>query len=179
MKTPKKRDAGNKASPDKNLVATCGIFCGSCGIYLATREQDSEKILRYALVLNQSMNETYCMGCRAQIKSAHCSKMCSFIQCTAEKGIEHCGLCLHFPCEALTRFQSEMPHRACIVESLTRLKQTGYEHWLREMQDQYQCTQCQTVNSAYHLVCRNCGTTPSCTFTSRYLQRIKAHLEKE
>jgi hypothetical protein len=27
---------------DKALVSTCGLYCGACGIYLATQEYDNE-----------------------------------------------------------------------------------------------------------------------------------------
>ena len=57
-------DSANSINPDKNLATACGLYCGSCGIYLATQENDSEKLLQYAIVLNQSFGETLCDGCR-------------------------------------------------------------------------------------------------------------------
>ena len=65
---------------NKNLVAACGLYCGACGIYLATQENNTEKILQYAIVLNQSFDKTLCDGCRAYRKSAHCSEMCQIVQ---------------------------------------------------------------------------------------------------
>jgi len=35
----------------KNLISACGLFCGSCGIYLASKKNDTEKLLHYAIVL--------------------------------------------------------------------------------------------------------------------------------
>jgi hypothetical protein len=93
----------------------------------SSQENDTAKLLQYALVLNQSLNETFCDGCRADRKSAHCSKMCSFIKCTFKKGIEFCGSCPEFPCKELTDFQSKMSYQVEILESQNRLKENGWE----------------------------------------------------
>jgi len=162
-----------------DLAASCGLYCGSCGIYLASQENDTEKLLQYALVLNQALNETSCDGCRADRKSAHCSKMCLFINCTFEKGIEFCGACPEFPCKELKVFQSRMPHRVEILESQNRLKEIGWEQWLIEMKENYSCPQCNTVNSAYDILCRNCGFTPGSKYVLRHMELINDHLSKD
>ena len=164
---------------NKNLVSACGLYCGSCGIYLATRENDMEKLLKYALVLNQPYDETMCDGCRADRKSAHCEKMCSFIKCTLSKGIEFCGSCNEYPCKMLIEFQSEMPHRVEILESQNRLKEIGNDKWLAEMYEKFSCSRCNTVNSAYDVACRNCESTPSCEFVALHAHIINKHLLKE
>ena len=164
---------------NKYLVAACGLYCGSCGIYLATKENDTGKLLQYAIALNQSFDETLCDGCRASRKSAHCSRMCLFIICTFEKGIEFCGTCQQFPCKELADFQSGMPHRVEILESQNRLKEIGWEQWFIEMKENYSCKQCNTINSAYDIACRNCGHIPSSRFDERHFQMIKSHLEAE
>jgi hypothetical protein len=172
-------ESGDPLTPDKNLVSACGLYCGSCGIYLATQENNTEKLLQYALVLNQSLNETFCDGCRAERKSAHCSRMCSFIKCTFEKGIGFCGTCPKFPCKELTDFQSKMPHRTEILESQNRLKEIDWEQWLIEMKENYSCPECNTINSAYDLNCRRCGHFPSGRFAERHFLLIKSHLASE
>jgi Protein of unknown function (DUF3795) len=164
---------------NSKVAASCGLYCGSCGIYLATQENDTEKLLQYAIVLNQSIEETLCDGCRADRKSAHCSRMCLFIKCTLQKGIEFCGTCPEFPCKELTDFQSKMPHRVEILESQSRLMEIGWEQWHIEMKDNYSCPECNTVNTAYDLICRNCGYTPSCKFVLQHMQLIDSHLEAE
>jgi len=158
------------------LVSACGLYCGSCSIYLATQENDTEKLLQYALVLNQPLNETLCDGCRAERKSAHCSKMCLFIKCTFEKGIGFCGACPDFPCNKLKDFQSKMPHRIEILESQKRLIEIGWENWLVEMKSKFSCPACDTLNSAYHIECRNCGRTPGCHFVSKHKELIEKYL---
>lgn len=179
MKSSEYIDSENHTHPGKNLVAACGLYCGACGIYLATQENNTEKLLQYAIVLNQSFNETLCDGCRAERKSAHCSKMCSFIKCTFEKGIGFCGTCQEFPCKELKDFQSKMPHRIEILESQNRLREIGWEQWLIEMKENYLCPRCNTVNSAYDIVCRKCGYFQSSKFVLRNKNLIDNHLLKE
>jgi hypothetical protein len=172
-------DSANSINPDKNLATACGLYCGSCGIYLATQENDSEKLLQYAIVLNQSFGETLCDGCRSGRKSAHCSRICSFIKCTLEKGIEFCATCQEFPCKELTDFQSKMPHRIEILESQKRLKEIGWEHWLIEIKENYSCRHCNTTNTAYDKLCRKCGFTPGSKFVLRHMELINKHLSEE
>lgn len=57
-------------------AAFCGDFCGKCPNYL----QD-------------------CRGCIPQDHGD-----CHFVRCCQEKGIEHCGLCVEFPCQKLNEF---------------------------------------------------------------------------
>ena len=171
-------ESGDHDVLNKNLISVCGLYCGACGIYLATQENDIEKILKYAVVLNQSFDDTFCNGCRSSKKSAHCIKICSFIKCTFIKGIEFCGTCKQFPCKELTDFQSKMPHRVEIVESQNRLKEIGWEQWLIEMKEKYACSQCNTINTAYDLACRKCGNTPSCKFADLHKDLINKHLNK-
>lgn len=163
---------------NKSLVSVCGLYCGACGICLATHENDNDKILQYAVVLNQSFDETFCYGCRAGRKSAHCSKICKFIDCTLKKGIEFCGECEKFPCLDLCNFQSKMPHRVEILESQIRIKEIGWEKWLIEMRDKYACPKCNSANTAYDIHCRECGYIPGSKFVSLHKELISSHLYK-
>jgi hypothetical protein len=162
---------------NKNLVSVCGMYCGACGICLATKENDTDKILQYAVVLNQSFEETFCDGCRAGRKSAHCSIICKFIDCTLKKGIEFCGECEEFPCLDLCNFQAKMPHRVEILESQIRIKEIGWQKWLIQMKEKYACPQCNTINTAYDIPCRNCGFVPSCKFVDLHKGQIYNHLD--
>jgi len=163
---------------NKRLVSACGLYCGACGIYLATQENDTEKLLQYAVVLNQTFEETLCDGCGAERKSKHCAEMCTFIDCKLKKGVSFCTACNEFPCKALKDFKSKMPHRAEIIDSQFRMQEIGLENWLIEMKDYFSCRQCKTVNSAYHLTCRKCGEMPSCKFVLEHKDGIELYLSE-
>ena len=145
---------------NKELIAACGLYCGACGVYLATQDNDIDKIKYYAAALGQTYEETLCDGCGAGRKSLFCTKTCTFINCKQEKGVENCVDCHEFPCESLKDFKSKMPHRTEIYDSMKRLKEIGEEEWLNEMQSHFSCSKCNTTNSSYHIACRKCGHTP-------------------
>ncbi len=168
----------NQAAENKELIAACGLYCGACGVYLATQENDNDKILYYAVALNQTYEETLCDGCGAERKSLHCTKICTFINCKQEKGVGNCVDCHQFPCESLKDFKSKMPHRAEIFDSLKRLKEVGDEKWLNEMQAYFSCQQCNTANSSYHIACRKCGNTPGSEFAFKHKADIVKYLAK-
>jgi hypothetical protein len=178
MNSLKTIDNEQESTLNKNLVSACGLFCGACGIYLATKENDTEKILQYALVLNQTYEETLCEGCGAEKKSLHCSGMCQFIHCKQQNGIGICVDCPQFPCELMIEFKSKMPHRFGILESQQRLKEVGWEQWLNEMTDLFSCSQCNTMNSAYQLACRKCGKAPACRFVAQHWDSLEKYLSK-
>jgi len=161
---------------NKNLIAACGLFCGSCGIYLASKENDTERLLHYAIVLNQSLEETYCEGCGSEKKSAHCLKNCIFIKCQLEKGVSLCCNCKEFFCDKLETFRQKMPHRVEIEQSQKLLLSTDWKNWLIFQNDRFRCINCNTINSAYHIWCRNCGNTPSCKFIEEHNETIETYL---
>ena len=179
MKILKNIDSKNHTTSVKDLVAACGLYCGSCGIYLATQENDTEKLLQYAIVLNQSYGETLCDGCKSDRKSEFCYRKCLFVTCTQNRGIEFCGTCEEYPCKDLTEFQSKMPHRIDILEFQNWLKEIGLGKWLIEMKENYSCPKCNTVNSAYDIACRKCGHTPSCRFVKVHKDLIDKHMSNE
>lgn len=87
-------------------AAFCGDYCGKCPKYLDD-----------------------CRGC---ISTDHSN--CYFVKCCLKKGIEHCGLCMDFPCEKLREFvpddRSECP-RGYHIENLRIRKTVGTEKWLK------------------------------------------------
>ena len=168
----------NQLTENKELIAACGLYCGACGVYLATKENDSDKILYYAVALNQTYEDTLCDGCGAKRKSLHCTKICTFVNCKQEKGVNNCVDCYEFPCESLKDFKSKMPHRAEIFESLKHMKEVGGDDWLKEMQEFFTCKQCKTANSSYHISCRKCGHTPGSEFALKHKADIVKYLAK-
>lgn len=144
-------------------AAVCGLYCGACGIYIATQENDLAKLEYYAKMMNQTIDETRCNGCRSSVVTNYCKK-CKFTKCAADKRIGFCGECNEYPCNDLKEFQAMMPHRAELWESQERIKAVGWEQWMAERLLYFSCKQCNTVNTAYDMKCRNCGTEPGNEF---------------
>lgn len=153
-------------SPNKQFAAVCGLFCPGCSLYIATTEDDTERLARIAAMFGVSEEEVRCLGCRSEVKGPYC-KMCKMVTCSDERGVEFCAQCSDYPCEIIVEFQAAMPHRADLFRSGERIRGIGFEAWLKETYREYRCPQCGTINSAYDMACRKCRAEPSCTFVER------------
>jgi uncharacterized OB-fold protein len=71
-----------------------------------------------------------------------------------------------------------MPHRIELWRSQARIREVGYEQWYAEMIEHYSCKKCGTLNSAYDMACRKCGSTPSCSYVSLHKEEIMHHMAK-
>lgn len=83
--------------PDKQSAAVCGLLCKSCGIYIATEQNNIDALSRIAVRLNIPSDKVRCSGCRGSILSAHC-ETCYFRECSVKRGVEFCSQCNDFPC---------------------------------------------------------------------------------
>lgn len=153
-------------------AAVCGLFCTSCSIYIGTKE-DPERLAAMAKTFNVPVKEMECKGCRSNKRIAYCSN-CKMFECASEKGIDFCGECEEYPCEEIKQFQSVLPHRVELWKAQERIKEAGSEIWYSEMLEHYGCPQCGTVNSAYDMECRKCGTEPG----SRYVEENREEIIK-
>lgn len=163
--------------PDKKLAAVCGLFCKGCTLYIATTE-DSERLKFIADMYETTEEEISCYGCGSDKRGPYC-QTCKMIVCAKEKGVEFCSLCDEYPCDHLKEFQKAAPHRIELWEDLERLKEVGYEKWYEEKIIQYSCSECKTVNSAYDLKCRKCGSEPSNQYVAEHAAAVKAHISKK
>jgi hypothetical protein len=163
--------------PDKQLAAVCGLFCPACFVYIATTEAP-ERLKRIAQQRHISEDAAKCYGCRSDNRFPFC-QTCKMTTCAAERGFDFCGECEEYPCEELKEFQAARPHRIEIWNAQKRIEEVGYAQWYKEMLKQYSCSQCHTINSAYDLKCRNCGTEPSCDYVSRHKKAIEHHLANQ
>lgn len=144
-------------------AAICGLYCKSCGIYIATKENNTADLKRIAQRLNIPVEQVSCNGCRSNMLSAHC-KTCFFKACTETKGIEFCSECDSYPCPQLSNFKLQLPHRVELFKSLNRIKEVGWEKWYAEMTERHSCPKCKQVNGWYTSACSRCGNHPSSPF---------------
>ena len=160
--------------PDKKLVGVCGLFCPACRIFIAQREGLEER-KRVAEILEVPVEALECNGCRAEKRFVFC-ETCKMTACVEDKGLDFCVECEEYPCTTLKEFQAALPHRIEFWEAQVRIKEIGYEKWFEEMLEHYSCAQCGTINSAYHLACRDCGATQSCAYVDQHKAEIVAYL---
>ncbi len=154
----------------KAIAAVCGLYCGACSAYIATKE-DPARLTQLAGMFGCSEEDVKCHGCRGDIRGSYCSQ-CRMVQCAEERGIDFCSQCSEYPCDVIKEFQAQAPHRNELWEDLARIREVGYEKWLEEVKEKYTCSDCGTVNSAYDLVCRKCGADPSSEYTKKHKDSI-------
>jgi hypothetical protein len=164
-------------TPDIRFDAVCGLFCPACSVFIGTRE-DQGRLAEIAKRFQRPLEELQCNGCRSEQRCFYCDDMCTITKCAAAKGVTFCGECAEFPCMDLKTFKSEMPHRIELWRSHGRIKEVGYEKWYAEMLEHYSCKKCGTLNSAYDLACRKCGSTPSCAYVGLHKDEIIRHMAK-
>ncbi len=162
---------GDIRMSDKRLAAVCGLFCPACTVFIGTRE-DPERLKIISAHTQKPVEELQCDGCRSDRRCYYCRDKCEMGKCASGRGIAFCGECPEYPCEDLKVFQAEMPHRIELWKSQERIREAGYEKWYAEMIEHYSCPECGTINSAYDMSCRRCGTSPSCAYVSLHKEKI-------
>lgn len=164
----------------KKLIKTagaCGILCDACGIFIATKNQDNETLNLIAERLNIASDKIRCEGCRSSELAACCSN-CTFRACVISKEISFCSDCLEFPCQKLKEFQTKMPHRVELFQSLELLKKVGQEEWYDLMIRRNSCENCGHVSGWYDSTCKYCGQTPSSLFSKENSEVLKKFINK-
>lgn len=159
-----------------STAAYCGLYCDSCSLYIGTT-QDPQRLQQLSAKFNKPIEEMKCMGCRSDTLSFSC-KNCEMKACIKQKNLTFCSECSEYPCQILIKFQSEMPHRLELFESLDYIKENGIDKWFEKMNSDYSCSQCGSINSPYEFNCRKCGFTPSSDYVKRNRQTIMETLKK-
>ncbi len=159
----------------KQFAAVCGLYCPACTLYIGSTEEP-ERLAGIAGRFGVSIEEARCHGCRSEVRSFYC-ETCDIKTCADERGVELCAQCLDYPCNMLEEFQAQRPHRAELFEDGERIREVGFKQWFQEVRKRYTCPECSTVNSAYDLACRKCGSEPGSPFAERHREQIKAVLD--
>ena len=135
-------------------IAYCGIYCGACGIYLATEAGTLDKIAEQTKI---PIEYQACSGCRSE-KNNLCCMNCSIKRCCLHKNIESCAECDEFPCSVLEAFDmDDYPHHSGVIESLKVISESGPEELLDLQQRRWSCTECNTSFHWYQDTCKSCG----------------------
>ena len=104
------------------IIAYCGLDCSECPAYIATQEQNTEKLKSLALEWYQvEDNATFCLcdGCNLEgRKNAHCSD-CVVRACAISHEVANCAHCPEYGCGTLVGFFQQIP---IAQESLERIR---------------------------------------------------------
>jgi hypothetical protein len=129
---------------EKNLIAPCGMNCGTCLAYLREKNR--------------------CCGCRNDdpSKPKSCSA-CIIINCELLAATESkfCYECGKFPCKRLKALDKRYRTRyhVSFIENLMSIKVTGIDAYLKNEDKRWTCPSCGSVLCVHRESCRKCTYT--------------------
>ena len=92
---------------NKDLMAPCGLYCGACGVYIATRDQNEKFKTVMGNLYGTKPEETECLGCMQEDPTKKlyglCS-MCKIRDCVKSKQYYSCHQCEEWPCQLVENF---------------------------------------------------------------------------
>lgn len=156
---------------DKALMAPCGLYCGTCGVYIATRDKNEKFRATLGKLYGTRPEETECLGCMQadppQKLYAFC-KACAIRECVRARGFYSCHQCDQWPCEKITNFglatgarvmQRTIPlWRAQVAE---HGDEKGSIEWAKAECRRYHCSDCGNPLFRGAQRCRACGKAVS------------------
>ncbi|MFO8010539.1 MAG: DUF3795 domain-containing protein [Dehalococcoidia bacterium] len=97
------------------MIAYCGVNCGECGAFIATRDSDEAKRAEVArewsakFGVEMQPEVINCMGCASDGPLFFYCGMCDIRKCAMERGLLNCAHCSEYPCEKLEAFFKMAP----------------------------------------------------------------------
>ena len=150
------------AAKKENLVASCGLYCGACPWYLATQENNEERLAsiqkQFGGLMKLSREDLLCDGCLGGGRLASFCRKCDIRDsATAKTKTRRCSECAEFACSRITGFNNDgMLHHAEVLENLRQLRTMGIKEWSKHEEDRWRCPKCQTTISWYEDECPKC-----------------------
>lgn len=141
---------------DRKLAGYCGMFCGACPVYRATVDQDEARLTALAASLGVPRDEVHCMGCRGGTSFCFGGN-CRVRACAESKGVDFCTECNAFPCELSYELIAGAPVRCEVLRNAYRIREIGWEPWLKEQDEHWRCRGCGAQLAYYARTCHVCG----------------------
>jgi len=134
-------------------IAYCGIYCGACGIYMATESGSLDELAKQTKIPVEYQG---CTGCRTD-RNNLCCMNCGIKRCCRYKNLNSCNECDEFPCSVLEAFDKDKhPHHSGVIASLQVLSESGQELWLDLQRHRWSCSHCNTPFHWYQETCKSC-----------------------
>jgi len=143
-----RREGGILMEIENNFLAPCGLYCGVCGVYYATRD-NNENFLERLLAMYQekipgiegvSLDNLKCDGCLSDRVSLFCRR-CAIRACTREKEFSGCHECQDFPCDHIDKFPMPVGKKV-ILRAIPYRQKYGTEKWVHDEETRYVCPEC-------------------------------------
>jgi len=137
---------------NKALMAPCGLYCGACGVYIATRDGNEKFRAAMANAYGTKPEETVCLGCMQpdppEKLYGYCT-MCVIRDCVRTRGYYSCHQCAEWPCAPIKNFGLATGRRVmerAIPLWRAKVQEEGDEEgsvdWARAECERYHCSSC-------------------------------------
>lgn len=120
-------------SDDDEMMAACGLLCGSCEIRRMPYDEEAAKVtidwyremgwLKSDEGVKEAIEKNMvCTGCHGN-RSTHWSADCQILKCCVDdKNLRHCYECDEFPCDRLVKWSRQNEEYARAFDRLSKLR---------------------------------------------------------
>jgi len=148
---------------EAELVAPCGLYCGVCGVYYATRDDNRKFLEKLVNVYKSNMpgmdnltpEDLLCDGCLSDRKSIFC-RICGIRDCVQAREYEGCNKCDDFSCEQIENFPMPVGKKV-ILRSVPYWREHGTKKWIEDEEARYLCPGCRHKLFRGAKRCNKCG----------------------
>jgi hypothetical protein len=147
----------------EDLVASCGLYCGACPMYLSTQSKDDQRVKALFKQFSSGnmsfkMEDLLCDGCRGNGRLATFCRKCAIRESAAAKTkTKLCSDCSDFACSRITNFNNDgMLHHSEVLANLRQLKSMGLNNWAKYEEARWGCPQCKGRIAWYDAACPKC-----------------------
>ncbi len=144
----------NDEFENKELMAPCGLYCGTCGVYIATRDKNKKFQTVMGNLYGTRPEDTACHGCMQDGTDPektlyfYC-RSCKIKDCVMAKGFYSCHQCDQWPCDMIGAFGLatgvQVMKRTIPIwrEKVAALgDEKGSIEWARSECERYHCPHC-------------------------------------
>ncbi len=151
---------------NRDLMAPCGLYCGVCGVYIATRDGNEKFKSVMGRLYGTKTEETECLGCMQPDPPQNLYGFCRSCQiraCIRSKGFYSCHQCRDWPCSQIEQFSLATGRRVMKrTIPLWREKvallgdDQGSVAWAKGECERYHCPFCGYPLFRGAITCRSC-----------------------
>jgi hypothetical protein len=141
---------------NQDLLAPCGLYCGVCGVFVASRDNNQKFKEKLSGVYGVTPEEVHCLGCKSDTIWKFC-RMCHIRDCTESKGYVGCHECDDWPCQHIEQFPIAVGKQV-IMRAIPQWREWGTEKWVEAETERYLCPECGNALFRGVKKCRQCQT---------------------
>jgi hypothetical protein len=108
------------------MIAYCGLHCEECKAFKATQTKDIEWKKQIAkhwtdeLKVELKPEDVDCNGCKSDVISGWCRKICKIRPCAVTRKVQTCAHCSDYLCAKLKEFLPGEPDAAKSLEEIRK-----------------------------------------------------------